>query len=106
MDKRPVPKPLTTFVRSIKKQFAPTKIILFGSRARGQGGKWSDYDLLILSDSFSKLSYLERLSQVYKFHPRTIPLDVICLTPKEYNQRKREPTIISEIAKEGVELAV
>lgn len=35
-------------------------VILFGSRARGDWGPWSDYDLLVIGN-FKGLSYLERL---------------------------------------------
>lgn len=38
-------------------------VVLFGSRARGDWGPWSDYDLLILGD-FGGLAYLERIRLV------------------------------------------
>lgn len=37
-------------------------IILFGSRARGDWGPWSDYDLLIIADFREK--YLDRIARV------------------------------------------
>jgi predicted nucleotidyltransferase len=37
-------------VDRIAQRFAPAKIILFGSRARGTAGEGSDFDLLVLFD--------------------------------------------------------
>lgn len=39
-----------------------TAVILFGSRARGDWGPWSDYDLLIIGD-FGK-NYVNRIEDV------------------------------------------
>ena len=39
---------LDDLVRRIAERFSPDKIILFGSRARGDGGPDSDIDLLVL----------------------------------------------------------
>ena len=105
MDKRKVPKPLKEFVLQVKKHFQPLRIILFGSRARGEATKWSDYDVLIVSDSFNGVDAHDRIVAVRRYHPGTVSLDIICLTPDEYEEERRLPTIISEIAKEGVELS-
>ena len=42
------PAVLDDLVRRIAEQFSPDKIILFGSRARGEAGPDSDIDLLVL----------------------------------------------------------
>jgi predicted nucleotidyltransferase len=35
-------------VERIVRRFNPVRIILFGSRARGEAGRWSDVDLLVI----------------------------------------------------------
>ena len=37
-------------VRYVREVASPRKIVLFGSRARGDGDKDSDYDLLVVKD--------------------------------------------------------
>lgn len=41
-------------VARIVRQFDPEKIILFGSHARGDAGKWSDVDLLVVMPDGTK----------------------------------------------------
>jgi predicted nucleotidyltransferase len=38
----------------------PTRVLLFGSHARGQAGPWSDIDLLIVSPDFDRITPPER----------------------------------------------
>lgn len=42
---------LREIVGRIRKVMTPERIILFGSRARGQGRNISDYDLLVIQES-------------------------------------------------------
>lgn len=37
-----------TIVKRIVERFQPLRIVLFGSHARGEAGKWSDVDLLVV----------------------------------------------------------
>lgn len=54
---------LSRIVESLKKNLDKLEVvILFGSRARGDWGPWSDYDLLIIAEFKEK--YLDRISRV------------------------------------------
>ncbi|WP_457613901.1 nucleotidyltransferase domain-containing protein [Methanocaldococcus sp.] len=46
------------FINKLKEKFKPYKIILFGSRARGEYLEESDYDLIIVSDYFKGMPFL------------------------------------------------
>lgn len=94
------------FLRKVKKKFAPSKVILFGSRARGDYLIDSDYDLLIVSDKFSKYDWHQRMVEVIKLTEGKFSLDVICLTEEEFEKRKKELSIVNEAVKEGVVLKV
>jgi hypothetical protein len=48
------PAVLDALVRRIAERFSPDKIILFGSRARGEAGPDSDVDLLVLFSEVPK----------------------------------------------------
>ena len=39
---------VSTMVDRIVGQFQPSRVVLFGSRARGAAGQWSDVDLLVV----------------------------------------------------------
>ncbi|MBO3842001.1 MAG: nucleotidyltransferase domain-containing protein [Candidatus Brockarchaeota archaeon] len=49
-------------VKKLAARYRLTAVILFGSRARGDWGPWSDYDLLIIGD-FEK-NYVDRIGDV------------------------------------------
>ncbi len=53
---------LDTVVKCIVSRFRIYGIILFGSRARGDWGPWSDYDILVIGD-FDK-PYLDRIKDL------------------------------------------
>jgi len=48
----------------LKENLNLTAVILFGSRARGDYMKWSDYDILIIADFEER--YPERINEVLK----------------------------------------
>jgi predicted nucleotidyltransferase len=68
--------------KRIVAEFDPRRIILFGSRARGDERGDSDVDLLV--EMATDLPAAERIRAVDRlFTPRTWPMDVVVLTPDE-----------------------
>ncbi|MFV2040784.1 MAG: nucleotidyltransferase domain-containing protein [Candidatus Hydrothermarchaeales archaeon] len=93
------------FIKKIKKRFNPQKILLFGSRARGDNLKDSDYDILIISNEFKNLNFRERIIEVYKLVEEPLNVEVICITPEEFDARKNELSIVGVAAREGKVIA-
>ncbi len=94
--------PIYQLIGSIVEGLSPEKIILFGSYATGQADKESDIDLLIIANS--DLDWLERTWQVYRLlrGKRETPLDIIVLTPQEYEDMKKGGyPLILEVEEEG-----
>ncbi len=85
----------------IVREFSPDRIVLFGSRARGDAQSDSDVDLLV--EMPSDLSPAERIRAVNRlFTPRTWPLDVVVLTPTEARaQRSSRNSLIGIAEREG-----
>jgi len=68
--------------QKIVERFAPEKIIMFGSQARGEQGADSDLDLFIIKDDAqSDFDMGVNISRV--FWGRRFPLDIIVRKPKE-----------------------
>lgn len=68
--------------RRIVEHFHPRRIILFGSRARGEARDTSDYDLLIIAPS--SVPRWERSIPVYgALAGMGIPKDIVWWTPEE-----------------------
>jgi predicted nucleotidyltransferase len=72
-------------VKRIVDQFHPAKIIPFGSHARGSARPDSDVDLLVVMDV--KESKRRQAVEIdLALADRTFPLDVIVVTPAEFER--------------------
>jgi predicted nucleotidyltransferase len=79
---------LRTATRVIVDRFAPDKVILFGSRARGDARADSDYDLLIIGESGD--SRWRRSVPVYfALADLAIPAEVFWWTSEEIEEWSR-----------------
>ena len=89
--------------RRLTKDYAPKRIILFGSYAYGSPDEDSDIDLLIIKET--EESFLDRLRRVRQLTSglhRGIPLGPIVLTPQEVEERlKIGDQFIAEILEKG-----
>lgn len=71
------------FIDAVSRRVSLHTVILFGSRARGTAGPWSDYDLVVVAD-FQE-SFMDRGRWVVQLGPR-VPMDVFCYTPGEFER--------------------
>ena len=92
------------FAARIKKVYSPEKIILFGSRVRGDNFKTSDFDFIIVSKKFSGIPFMQRLSKMYDYWNENVDIEAICYTPEEFKRKSKEYGIVKKALKEGIEL--
>ncbi|MBI2666258.1 nucleotidyltransferase domain-containing protein [Candidatus Woesearchaeota archaeon] len=95
-------KQLKSFKVILSKKMKVEKMILYGSRARGDALKHSDVDVLLVSKYFQDVPFLERMylsSKGWKYKP---PLEMFCYTPQEFALKKKENSYMKMILKEGV----
>ena len=91
------------FVPKVKKKFSNTKIILFGSRARGDNFNSSDFDFLLISDDFKKTPFIFRASEIYDLWDSKKDIEAICYTSEEFENKKTEQGIVKKAIIEGIE---
>ena len=87
-DSRDAKSVIDDILKKLVDNYAPEKVILFGSHAYGQPGPDSDIDLLIIKDTNER--FFDRCFAVLRSvrdPRRTIPLEVIVLTPQEVAKR-------------------
>ena len=77
----------------------PQKIVLFGSYAYGNPDPDSDIDLLVVVDTDK--SFHQRIQQLRPLLPKNRPIDLIVLTPQEYQKAKGINSLVDEIDAKG-----
>ena len=80
-----------------------SKIILFGSQAKGKSTEESDVDILIISNDFRGKDIFERAAltkeaEIMTIKKFMIPLDIITMTPEELES---ETSLIADFVKDG-----
>lgn len=84
----------------IARTYQPERIVLFGSAARGVFQDGSDIDLMVIKDTDKKP--LARVREVVDALPHSIDVDIIVLTPAEWQARRKEHHyLIHEIERTG-----
>ncbi|MFQ6089639.1 MAG: nucleotidyltransferase domain-containing protein [Candidatus Methanofastidiosia archaeon] len=92
------------FVEKLKKEINIEEFILFGSRARGDNLENSDVDLIIVSKDFRGIPFFERMDKLILLWDSPLDLEVLCYTPEEFEEKKKEIGIVREALKDGIEL--
>src|SRR3989344_544321 len=82
------------FSKDLKKKFNAEKVILFGSRARGDHYEKSDFDFLVTSKNFSVIPIIFRMSKLYDFWKEKYDLEVLCYTPEEFRIKEKQNGIV------------
>lgn len=95
---------LDSITDKIVTRFHPSKIILFGSYAKGNAKEDSDIDLLVIMET--KKSSHDRIVEISRLlRPRPAPLDIIVKTPDEIQHRLSiGDFFIEDIIKNGLVL--
>ena len=83
------------------RHYQPERVILFGSRARGDALKDSDLDVLIVSDAFRDIRWLDRPVQVYGKCDIRFGVELLCYTSDEYARKRQELGIVRTATEEG-----
>ncbi|MBI4930569.1 MAG: nucleotidyltransferase domain-containing protein [Bacteroidetes bacterium] len=96
-------------IKSIVRDFFPdAQVMLFGSRARGEFRKGSDYDVLVITkSSFSPREKISWCTKINKALVQSIraPVDVLINSEEEVASKQELPGhIIRWAMKEGIKL--
>lgn len=97
---------INEFLEIVKEKYSPEKILIFGSRARGDHLLESDVDIIIVSSKFKGVNWLTRIRDVSDLWPGLVLLEPLCYTPKEFEEKRKEIGIVSQAVEEGLELEV
>jgi uncharacterized protein len=95
---------LAEIVRRLVETFHPVRIYLFGSKARGEGGQDSDYDLMVLVNDLQAMPQIRGSKMAYEALRGTgVAADVLVWSQSSFDSRLHLVTSLpATIKKEGV----
>lgn len=94
------------FTARVNQHFRVKRAIFFGSRARKDHLKDSDYDIIIVSDDFAGIPFTDRISLLYKYWTAEEAVEPLCYTQEEFEKKARQIGVVAEAIKEGIEVTI
>jgi len=101
MEQRKIHREIESIVQQLIHKYGPSKIILFGSAARGEYDKVNDLDFLILKQDVPSRG-LDRMRELDDLIERNMAADMLVYRPDEFEERiKLGDPFIKAILSEG-----
>ncbi|HLI15440.1 MAG TPA: nucleotidyltransferase domain-containing protein [Acidimicrobiales bacterium] len=91
-------------VDRLVERFAPRKVVLFGSVARGDDGPDSDIDVLVVLDRLEGRHHDAVIAMLRSLTDLPVPVDVVVTDVAEIEDRARTPGIVRFALQVGVAL--
>lgn len=92
---------LRAFRRKVSRHYPIERMVLFGSRARGEGHRDSDVDLIVVSDAFRRKNPIDRAYLMRREWDLDYAVDFLCYTPEEFRVYSRAPGFVRQALREG-----
>jgi len=80
------------------------RLVLFGSRARGDNFVTSDFDFVAVSGNFADIRFPIRSSHLLEYWDSPLEAEILCYTPKEWTKLKNRRGILRNAQSEGIRL--
>lgn len=91
-------------LKELAPRYAPLRVILYGSRARGDWLESSDFDLVAVSPRFGHVPFLDRSVDLGVALSSIAGVDLLCYTPEEFDRKRAEHGIVAVAAQSGRDL--
>jgi hypothetical protein len=101
-EKTKLVKALKGFKQKMCQKYGIKEMILFGSQVTGEVDENSDIDLIVVGDEFKDKSPLKRPFNLYLEWTIDYPVDFLCYTPEEFEEKRKEISIVRHAIKEGI----
>lgn len=88
--------------KKMNKRYQIDKMLLFGSRAKGEELLDSDVDLIVVSKKFSSIPFKKRPDPFLDEWKFPVDLEVLCYSPEELDKKKKEYGLVREALKHGI----
>lgn len=98
---------LLRFARRLRDEIGVERVLLYGPHAIGRASRDLDYNLIVVSRYFQGTRPIERgvgLRRDYYSGADVVPLNVLYVTPEEFEQAQHGPTLIRAVLPEAIDL--
>lgn len=85
---------LARYVQLLREQYAPQRILLFGSLISGEIREWSDIDLVIIKET--ERQFLDRTREVLQLLRPQVGVDILVYTPDEFDQLVQQRAFVRD----------
>jgi predicted nucleotidyltransferase len=85
-------------------EFQPEKIVLFGSRIKGDADEDSDIDVIIVSNAFAGIPFVKRMPLILKKIRFDKHIDFICYSPVEFQKIQHTSSVVMDALQYGESL--
>ena len=85
-------------------KFDIKSMYLFGSYARGDWLEDSDIDLIVVSNYFRNINWIDRLSMLRKLASFNHAFEILAYTKEEFNKKLKGLNIITEASKYWIKI--
>lgn len=89
-------------VGRLVERFGPLRVVLFGSVARGDDGRESDIDLLVVLAELEGRHHDAAVAMLRALRDLPVPVDLVVTDTAELDGRSRAPGVVRVALREGV----
>jgi len=90
----------------ILRRFHPQRVLLFGSRATGLAREDSDLDVIIVSNDFIGIKFVNRTTMLYKAVKFPKHVDYLCYPPDEFERLQKTSSSVREAVQSAQVLSI
>ena len=86
----------------LRAQCRAEHVLLYGSRVWGEADEWSDLDVIVVSDAYREIPFVDRPDEIYRAVDCPVEVELLCYTPEEFEKKRREPGVVATACREGI----
>ena len=85
----------------VLRECQPEKVVLFGSRLKGEANEDSDLDVIVVSKVFENIPFIRRMAFMLKKVRFEKHIDFLCYAPAEFGRIQQTSAVLQDALQHG-----